>query len=436
MKLYHIRYRLIFLTILFIGSGHTSYGQTLPKELKVGDKMPDVVFNNLMNYSKQTARLSDFRGKIVVLDMWSSWCGYCIGLFPHMDSLQRLHSDKLQILLVNGRSKLYKDNKKKIGNILDNVSRRTGKPLIVPVVYNCPALDDYFPFKILPHEIVIDKEGYIIGITSSEEISFKKIKELIDGKPVAFSPKADIINYDDTKPLFINGNGGPGKSLIGQSVFAGYTQGISAMTGYPNYGDSSQTTFRIINNPLMSLCGFAYPKLRGWPASRIVLEVRDPKKYQMNDNEHESISENREKYFCYELILPGKRTMEEMMDYFRDDLKRNLNISFRTEHRKVKCYFLTATSAVDKLLSDSGEKEQNFFDYSPSNYIKNWTIAEMTQLFDWYFPLYDLTSITKKISMEIPKIKTEESMKQSLLSAGFLINAREMEIEVTVISDR
>lgn len=48
---------------------------------------PDLLFERLTDHSK--SRLSDYRGKVVVLNLWSTWCGPCRAEMPDLDRLHR-----------------------------------------------------------------------------------------------------------------------------------------------------------------------------------------------------------------------------------------------------------------------------------------------------------------------------------------------------------
>ncbi len=45
-----------------------------------------------------SVRLSDFRGKVVVLNFWTTWCTACIGEMPELVELQKRNGDHLAIL--------------------------------------------------------------------------------------------------------------------------------------------------------------------------------------------------------------------------------------------------------------------------------------------------------------------------------------------------
>lgn len=46
-------------------------------------------------------RLSDFRGKVVLMNFWTTWCSACLGEIPALVALQKKHGDTLVILGVS-----------------------------------------------------------------------------------------------------------------------------------------------------------------------------------------------------------------------------------------------------------------------------------------------------------------------------------------------
>jgi thiol-disulfide isomerase/thioredoxin len=46
-------------------------------------------------------RLSDFRGKVVLINFWTTWCTACVSEMPELIALQKKHGDKLAIIGVS-----------------------------------------------------------------------------------------------------------------------------------------------------------------------------------------------------------------------------------------------------------------------------------------------------------------------------------------------
>jgi thiol-disulfide isomerase/thioredoxin len=73
------------------------------RELAPGRPAPEVAAEDI---DGQSLKLSDYRGKVVLLSYWASWCGPCMAAMPHERQLvERFKGRPFVILGVNGDSK-------------------------------------------------------------------------------------------------------------------------------------------------------------------------------------------------------------------------------------------------------------------------------------------------------------------------------------------
>ena len=62
------------------------------------DLAPDFT---LYDIDGNTCKLSDFRGKPVILNFWASWCGPCKAEMPDFEEAYKTYGEDIQFLIVN-----------------------------------------------------------------------------------------------------------------------------------------------------------------------------------------------------------------------------------------------------------------------------------------------------------------------------------------------
>ena len=135
-----------------------------------GNVAPDFTLKSI---DGQNISLSSLKGKVVVLDFWGSWCGWCIKGMPKMKEYYAKYKGKLEILGIdcNDTEQKWRDAVKKHELPWLHV-RNEGNP-DVTVLYGISG----FPTKI-----VIDAEGKISKVVVGESEDFYTYLDQLLGK--------------------------------------------------------------------------------------------------------------------------------------------------------------------------------------------------------------------------------------------------------------
>src|SRR5690606_36475198 len=134
---------------------------------------------------RDTVTLGDYRGKLIILDFWATWCSACIAMFPKMDSLQMSYAGKVQFVSVTDQ------HPKIVVPFLEKFEKQQRRKSTVPAVLD-NQLHKFFPHRILPHYVCIDGQGKVVGITEPVEVVASKIDAVLSGKSGTLIPKVDI----------------------------------------------------------------------------------------------------------------------------------------------------------------------------------------------------------------------------------------------------
>lgn len=136
---------------------------------------------SLRDLNNTTQTLSQYKGKVVLLNFWATWCGPCQVEMPH---LQKLYTDLgPKGFVVIGIST---DDAKSAAGVKPIVK---SKGLTYPVLLDqqTSVVSQYNPAKTLPFNVLVDRKGDIVSVFSGynpgDEVKVRQAVEALLALP-------------------------------------------------------------------------------------------------------------------------------------------------------------------------------------------------------------------------------------------------------------
>ena len=118
--------------------------------LKLGDARPDLSFADV---SGKTRRLSEWNGKVVLLNFWATWCGPCREEMPLLDRARTANGLEVVGVAVDD-----------VDAVKDYLEKN---PVAYPILIGDDAANPELLFgdrrDVLPYSVLIDKDGKLLA---------------------------------------------------------------------------------------------------------------------------------------------------------------------------------------------------------------------------------------------------------------------------------
>ncbi len=281
-----------------------------PTPLQIGDTIPEKLwdsefffFNEQLN-STQKASFKEFKAKPLVLDFWNTGCAPCLtGLAKLSDFSRGLDIGLVAVSEQTEKSILsfFKRN---------DLLKGTGLRSIIAD----SRLKSYFPHESIPHLVWINKEGVVVGLTGSKEITKDDL--------LTFATKGVL--HAELKPelqpnfhrfivdMELNRQVQSHDSLLGYAIITNHIKDISP------FEKSKVGPYEIIsyrNRSILSLYRLAYADRYKFAANHIIWNVSDPERFEYYLSKGEGIAYwEKKNLICFESKSIGRINMADLLN--------------------------------------------------------------------------------------------------------------------------
>lgn len=417
-------------------------------QVQIGDKIPATVLKNFLPDTTLQKNLSEFyKGKLLIIDFWATWCSPCLTSLHKLDSLKSIFKDKIEVLAVTYEDRSY------IKTVLEKLPAL--KKLDVNYLTDDTLIHAYFRHRILPHLVWVDSSGIVRAITSRDEETSENIQAMMSNKNFNLPEKKDLIDFDWMDTFHVADAAIKYRSILTLTPEGISNGGILSPLNVTRDKKAKYNRFFHFGQPLIDLYVAAGYLLSAGDWSnpyRYNLQIKDsikvlPTFMVTNYNPVYSKYEvwAKENAYSYELIMPTFENDTTIFKYVMEDLNRCLPFTAKMKDTKVHCWIVVnATKESEKLVSKGGESRIIWPRVGYVSKMQNASIDELIFWLNYHSKTYMILNETKnklpvdmdlELEVEFDRINIDD-VRSKLKKYGFDIIKADRVIPLLTITDK
>lgn len=376
----------------------------------IGSSLPALQFTNLQN--GEPVQLGDLKNKVVLIDCWATWCTPCITGMKDMNDWQKQFGNKLVVLAISEeKPERLKQFLKYRPSQLTVISDTAGE------------FRKVFPYRSIPHTILVGTDGKVKAITSASNLSAAVIKKVINNESIDLPLKQDNMKFDMEN--YLSTGLKPDTTQEQQFTVQPGIEGAGSMSKtYPNT-PYVKRRLSVINGTMQLLVQLAYQR----SYYRVIDEYNAGKQYKEQEK------------FCIDVWVKEKNEAK-LFDFFQSALsKQFIDMEIVKEKRKMKVTVLYAHADAAAKLQPCSEALTNSSMNSLSYGVNCSSIGELINYLESFGMcgtiVLDETGLTGryKLGFELEPGK-DNALKEALEKFGLYLKKEEREVEMLVIKRR
>lgn len=298
--------------------------------IKVGQLVPESFWQQEHTFYRDgkisKENLMALKGKLLLIDFWSSWCIPCVEMLPKVESLAAQFSKDFAVLLVNTQA----------SSVAGEVLSKTGVGLAS--VFSDRSIWSLFPHRLVPHYVWIGKDGRLLATTSANEVTAENVSKYLDKglltvmKKVDRDPSAWLFTDTSENDMVVY------RSILGKGRISG--MGSSRQLLDWNNGGRRMV---ITNTSLESMYEMAFRGLdESYDSKRLRLSMSDRSVFGF-----QGVDSSRKAWYAINSysfdLMVRPATDRQLYKHMLEELNRATGFYGRLEARTEPCFVLRVT---------------------------------------------------------------------------------------------